>query len=158
MRTAVVSSDLGVMPSAIPGAQLAISASVEFKMARAVFPPSRTWNGDNGNTPNETAINVRLQIWVFCPGACSDDKVITEARTVVCCGKWSAKVDRSGKLVYPFSIRFVADTAIHCRAVLGQKGCGTRNAVHGSAQKQSKAETENRRRSFRDPRRPFWWL
>ncbi|HNN52363.1 MAG TPA: hypothetical protein PKO07_15140 [Pseudomonadota bacterium] len=149
VHAAVVSSDLGVMPSAMPGGNWPSALPLEFKNGSCGVSASRTWNGDNGTLQTETCDKRSITDMGICPGACSDDKVITE-RGLSYVRKWS-EVDRSGKLVlYPFSMRFVADTAIHCRAVLGQKGCGI-EMPYGSALKAIESETSKPTAFLRDP-------
>lgn len=141
IHMAVASSDLGVMPTLalMPGSNWPSPLPSAFSMGkcgpRIDGAMKQHGNGDSGDLQTKLCTDRVIKDAQSCPGTCSGS-VPTSEVGLPFVRKWTEinpmtmVIDNYPK--YPAARR--AETAVHCRSVLGETGCGIEMPLGSAAQ------------------------
>lgn len=141
IHMAVVSSDLGVMP------KLPIAAGSDWPSPlptaftagkcgpRGTDPMKKHGNGDDGELQTKRCTERGITDSTVCPSVCTDPIPVPETGLPYI-RKWTEFDAKKMDIVtYPeYATGKRPETAIHCRAILGEGGCGIEMPIGSAAQ------------------------
>lgn len=144
IHMAVASSDLGVMPPLplMAGSDWPSPLPTAFTMGkcgpRTDAAMKQHGNGDNANLQTELCTTRGITAKDGCPSSCSTALPMLES-SLPYVRKWQVTKFNPITMMYedqlfPTYATGNAETALHCRAVLGQKGCGIEMPLGSAAQ------------------------
>jgi hypothetical protein len=125
---AVVSSDLGVMPKMLAGTDWPSPLPAPFANGSCgPGPTGKNTDGDQGTLQTASCTARSITDLNVCPAFCKDDRIFPALeKNLQYVRKWT-EYDTAAKALrdYPvFNDKYQSEDAIHCRSVLGEKGCG----------------------------------